>query len=91
MLNYPNPFFGPTNFTFELTQPADVTIKIYTVAGRLIKVIDAGAVSAGFQQVPWDGLDADGDALANGVYIYKVFANDGNEKVGEISKIVVMR
>ena len=91
VMNYPNPFFGSTTFTFEITQPAEVMIKLYTVAGRLIKVIDAGAIAAGFQQVPWNGLDADGDPLANGVYIYKVFAKDGDDKTDETSKIVVMR
>jgi len=91
VMNYPNPFFGRTTFTFELTQPAEVTIKIFTVAGRLIKVLETEATSAGFQQVPWDGLDADGDPLGNGVYIYKVLASDGDEKAEEMSKIVVMR
>jgi len=91
VLNYPNPFKNDTNFTFELSQPAQVSIKIYTVAGRLIQDIHHGWAGAGFNMVPWDGRDADGDELANGVYLYKVFASTGSEKTQELSKIIVMR
>ena len=40
--NYPNPFSDKTQFTFQqnLSQPIDVKIKIYTIAGRLIKEIE---------------------------------------------------
>jgi hypothetical protein len=91
VMNYPNPFYGQTDFTFELTQPAKVTIKVYTVAGRLIAVLDEDWLSAGFNAVRWDGRDQEGDALANGVYIYKVMVSNGSEHAEEISKLIVMR
>ncbi|MBN2410431.1 T9SS type A sorting domain-containing protein [candidate division KSB1 bacterium] len=91
VLNYPNPFKSDTKFTFEISQPAQIRIKIYTVAGRLIQDIDSGWVSAGFNMIPWDGRDADGDELANGVYLYKIFASNGDEKAEQLSKIIVMR
>ncbi len=91
VMNYPNPFYGPTDFTFELTQPAKVTVKVFTVAGRLIAVLDEGWLNAGFNAVHWSGRDHDGDDLANGVYIYKVLASTENEKAEEISKLIVMR
>ncbi|MFQ6043128.1 MAG: hypothetical protein ACE5PV_19915, partial [Candidatus Poribacteria bacterium] len=38
IINAPNPFERDTVFTYDLTQePDDVTIKIYTVSGRLIR------------------------------------------------------
>ncbi len=83
MLNYPNPFAEQTSFSFHLTQPAEVRIKIYTIAGRLIKTVEPGWASAGFQQLFLDGLDNDGDRIANGVYLYKVFAKNENEKAEE--------
>jgi len=91
LLNYPNPFSQETDITFTLSQPAEVAIKIYTVAGRLIREIPAGAMAAGFNAVHWDGLDADGDALANGVYLYKVTAQGDGEAISEIGKAVVMQ
>jgi hypothetical protein len=91
LLNYPNPFAADTDITFTLSQPAEVEIRFYTVAGRLIREMNGGAMAAGFNRVNWDGLDADGDPLANGVYLYKVTAQGDGEKISEIGKAVVMR
>ncbi|MCH7618759.1 MAG: type IX secretion system sortase PorU [Candidatus Marinimicrobia bacterium] len=72
--NYPNPMSNSTDFTFYINQPAElVEIRIYTVAGRLIKKIqDYSANSVGFQRIGWDGRDETGDRIANGVYIYRL-------------------
>ncbi len=92
LFNYPNPFSDNTNFTFHLTQPVErVVIKIYTVAGRLIHKIERQNCEAGFQQIYWNGFDMDGDALANGVYLYKIIARAGSEQVEKIEKVLVMR
>lgn len=92
VLNYPNPFASETSFTYILTQPADqVTIKIYTLAGRLIRKLEGLPGFAGFNHFLWDGRDQDGDPLANGVYLYKVIVKSGNQQVEVIGKLVVMR
>jgi len=72
--NFPNPMSNSTDFTFYINQPAElVEIRIYTVAGRLIKKIrNYSANSIGFQRVRWDGRDETGDRIANGVYIYRL-------------------
>ena len=74
VVNYPNPFDGPTTFAFELTQDADVTLQVYTVSGVLIRSFNDITGLRGFNQLDWDGLDRDGDRLANGAYVYKVTA-----------------
>jgi hypothetical protein len=96
VLNYPNPFKHGTRFTFYLTEAAEVTIKIYTVAGRLVKVIPGVAGEATFNwdqmELFWDGRDERGDLLSNGVYIYKVLADAGGDrKAEETSKLIIMR
>jgi len=92
VLNYPNPFASETSFTYILTQPADqVSIKIYTLAGRLIRKLEGLPGFAGFNHFLWDGRDQDGDPLANGVYLYKVIAKSGDQQVEVIEKLVVMR
>jgi len=73
--NYPNPFTENTYFTFKLTQiPDEMSINIFTVAGRLIKKIKlSGAeLNIDFNKIYWDGKDEDGDEIANGVYFYKM-------------------
>lgn len=79
VLPYPNPFSTSTRFVYTLTgdeKPYVFEIHIYTITGRLVKVIDLLAledVEYGYNitDFAWDGTDEYGDPLANGVYIYK--------------------
>ncbi|MFZ0454681.1 MAG: C25 family cysteine peptidase, partial [Ignavibacteriaceae bacterium] len=93
--NYPNPFSGNTTFTFQqnLNSVIDLKIKIYTIAGRLIKEIDKSSISDKYVMVPWDGRDADGDVIANGTYFYKLIVktSDGKYNTSIIGKLAVIR
>ncbi|MBI5646306.1 MAG: hypothetical protein HY962_05180 [Ignavibacteriae bacterium] len=103
--NFPNPFAGATTFTFTLTgtgAPDEVQVKIYTVAGRLIRTMKSSDGSArfigpsntprvGLNAVAWDGTDEDGDVLANGVYFYKVIAKSGAASQEFIGRLAVLR
>ncbi len=58
--NYPDPFASSTYFTFNLTNiPDELKIKIFTVAGRLIKVINVPTsnLKNNFNRIYWDGRD----------------------------------
>lgn len=91
LLNYPNPFADFTEFCFEISQPADVNVKIFTVSGRLIRLLDGGWTAVGYNKLYWDGRDQDGDPLANGVYIYKMTVANEEKSVHSISKLTIMR
>lgn len=72
VMNFPNPFSKETHFTFTSNHPSgDVEIKIFTVAGRLIRKMEGTAVF-GYNSIRWDGRDDDGNRLANGIYLYKI-------------------
>jgi len=91
--NYPNPFSSAgTNFTFELRGfkvPESITLHIYTVTGRKIREIQLNSArySIGFNSIPWDGRDEDGDTIANGVYLYKLIAKYSDKTTELIEKI----
>jgi hypothetical protein len=95
VFNYPNPFGGSgTEFTFRQNQtaPLAVTVKIFTVAGRLIRTLEEFTPGDSFVRVPWDGRDRDGDMIANGVYLYKLIVrtSDGrfsSEAISKLSKV----
>lgn len=92
--NYPNPFRDITHFTFLLTRVPDLlTIKIYTIAGRLIKEIELNQseLQTNLNRIPWDGRDADGNPVANGVYIYKINARINNKNTSVIQKLAIIR
>ena len=94
LYNYPNPFSSYTYFTFNLTQiPDELKINIYTVAGRLIKVINVPVYQLrnNFNKIYWDGRDEDGDLTANGVYLYKIITKLSNKTYSDIQKLAVVR
>ena len=91
-LNYPNPFPRKTVLTCELTAPADLlVVKIYTLSGRLIRELSTAA-TPGFLMMEWDGRDADGIEVANGVYYAKIqVKRDGEKDITEILKMMKLR
>jgi hypothetical protein len=95
VVNYPNPFSNSTTFTFQRTSsdPIDIEVKIYSIAGRLIGNISVQNIVESFVRIPWDGKDNDGSVLANGIYFYKLIVHDKNgQRSNEtIGKLAVMR
>ena len=94
--NYPNPFGHETQFTFNLVGsdlPDELKIKIYTIAGRLIQELTVwrSQLRIGFNRVPWDGRDRDGDELANGVYFYKVMMTVNGKSEEVIQKLAIVK
>ena len=92
VFNYPNPFKNDTYFTFEIhgvNVPEEFLIKIYTVAGRLIRDISipSSELKIGFNKIYWDGKDQDGDKIANGLYFYKMISKNEGKVKSVISKL----
>jgi len=74
--NYPNPFNPSTTIRFALPKDAMVTLKVYDVLGREVRTLVNQRVSAGYQQVIWDGRNETGAHVASGMYIYHISAGD---------------
>ncbi len=91
LMNYPNPVAEETDFSFILTQSAAVQIKIYTVAGNLLRLVNGGQCSVGFNHIHWNGRDQEGDHLANGVYLYKAIARGENDNAENVGRLLIMR
>ena len=82
-----------STFTYHLfnDNTAEVNIKIYTIAGRLIKTIYAASGDVGYNETFWDGRDSNNETIANGVYFYKITAKDGKKTTELIERLVMMR
>ena len=90
-LNYPNPFSKDTTLTCELTRPGEsLTVKIYTITGRLIRKLETEA-TAGFIQLKWDGRDDDGNEVANGVYFGKFIVKSLDDEDDQTHIIKMMK
>jgi flagellar hook assembly protein FlgD len=90
---YPSPFKSKTTFGFIVSQTADVSIKIYTSSGRLIKTFERvyTKVLRDLFLEDWDGTDDNGNSVANGVYYYKIIAENSSDRVTYKGKVARCR
>jgi len=76
--NGPNPFDlsvnNPTTIIkYKLSEESEVTIKVYTLTGRIVKtLIDKQTMPAGEWYVTWDGKDENGSLVDSGLYLYSL-------------------
>ena len=80
--NYPNPFNPVTMIRFSLTSPSRVTVRIYDVAGRLVRTVVDERMEAGEHSLPFEAR-----GLASGVYFYRFKAAEFEKT----KKMVVLR
>jgi hypothetical protein len=79
--NYPNPFNPETWIPFHLKNEASVSVRIYSINGRLIRSLDMGHRDAGIyvsrsDAAYWDGKNESGEEVASGIYYYTIDAGD---------------
>jgi hypothetical protein len=71
----PNPFNPTTMFQFDLPAATRISLRVYDVAGRAVRTLQAGAqMPAGTHRVTWDGKDDRGTPVASGVYVVRMDA-----------------
>jgi hypothetical protein len=85
--NFPNPFNPSTMIMFNMKEKGLVTLKIYNVAGQLVRTLVDDVREAGSYKVPWDGRNNEGISIASGVYFYKM----ETEKYSKTKKMVMLR
>ena len=101
VINYPNPFnpkIEKTKIRYRLgAAPDSVTIRIYDIAGRLVRELDGTCNPEGsnildkYNDVEWDGCNGRGDMVLNGVYPYEITVSYGNRSIRGRGKAVVLK
>jgi hypothetical protein len=71
---YPNPFNPTTTIRYDLAEPGRVRLRVFAVTGQLVRDLSPGDQPAGTYQLPWDGRDAAGDPVGNGLYLVQLQA-----------------
>ena len=89
--NFPNPFREETKFTFELSLEAEVSIMVYTLGGKKIKNFKSKTYQPGFHSIEWNGRNEYGKLLSNGMYVYKIKAENDYSKTHKIGKLAISR
>jgi flagellar hook assembly protein FlgD len=90
VVNFPNPFPREgTKFTCQLSKPANIRIRIYTITGELVKRIETEG-QAGYNEFFWDATNDWGRKIAQGAYPYIFEADDGSNRI-KVNKTCVMK
>ncbi len=85
--NYPNPFNPMTTIKYDMKAKGLVTVKIYDVAGRLVRTLVNEVKDAGAYSAVWDGRNNGGSSVASGIYFYKM----ETAGFGATKKLVMLR
>jgi len=70
--NRPNPFNPTTTISFVLPERGHVSLAVYDVRGRLVRILADAEYPAGDWGVNWDGTDQEGRAVSSGIYLYRL-------------------
>ena len=100
--NYPNPFTDNTRISFVLARRSNVSITIFDVTCRPVRVLvdnevmEAGyytraADGSGSHAIKWDGKSSNGEDLARGIYFCQIMVTDGIEPEYAILKLALTR
>jgi len=85
--NYPNPTEGnSTTIRYYLNDAAEVSIRIYDMAGELVEELPGPGLAGIENEVNWDITN-----VQSGVYLTRVFAKGENESNVAIIKIAVVK
>ncbi len=68
---FPNPFNSTAIFSFKLSQPRNVDLRIYDISGREVATIEYGLKPVGLHRLIFDG-----SPFSSGIYIYRFKAGD---------------
>jgi len=74
--NFPNPFNPSTTLRFSVSEPSEVSIRVYDILGRKVALLsDRTLFSAGNHTVAFDAGN-----LSSGTYLYRVELSSGENK-----------
>jgi len=84
---------GGVSIAFTLTEAAQVQAEVVTLNGRrMVEVATPQSRAAGLNNLVWDGRDAQGRLVPNGVYLFRVVATtEAGECVQAIRTVRVAR
>jgi DNA-binding beta-propeller fold protein YncE len=69
---FPNPLGGVGSIAFRMAHAGPVRASVVDLAGRRVLSLFNGTLPAGPRELSWNGRDADGRPVANGVYFIQL-------------------
>ncbi|RPH54112.1 MAG: T9SS C-terminal target domain-containing protein, partial [Acidobacteria bacterium] len=88
----PNPFNPETSISYTVKSDGPVTLKIYSIDGRLVRTLKQGeATAAGSYEVMWNGADNNGRPVSSGIYFAKTSQNAAGTEETSVLKLTLMK
>jgi hypothetical protein len=88
--NFPNPFNPTTSVRYELPVSGQVQLMVYNLLGQAVVTLIDGPQQAGFHTVTWNGQNQSNQAVASGVYFYRIVVTGDDEKTFTRSKKMLL-
>ena len=85
--NYPNPFNPSTKINFNINKPGIVSVKIFNILGKEIRILFNEYCQPGSRIISWDGKDISGKNMGAGMYIYQL----KTDRVSISKKMVLLK
>jgi photosystem II stability/assembly factor-like uncharacterized protein len=84
--NYPNPFNSSTSIKFYLSEKSNITLTIYDILGKEIKVLVSGTIEEGNYEVKFDA-----DNYPSGIYACRLDAGNINKPKSITIKMMLIK
>lgn len=68
----PNPFNPRTTIQFHLAAEGNASLKIYNLAGQMVRTLIEGALTEGDHSILWNGRDDRGVSMSSGAYFVRL-------------------
>ena len=85
--NYPNPFNPTTEIGYTIPENTFVSITIYDVQGRLVKLLVNQNQNAGIYVTNWNAKNEQGVSMPAGMYFYTI----QTEKFKDTNKMILLK
>jgi photosystem II stability/assembly factor-like uncharacterized protein len=70
--NIPNPFNPKTKINFQLKEKTFITVSVYNICGKLIKILVNEIVEQGFHEIEWNGRNMEEKPVSSGIYFVRL-------------------
>ena len=70
--NFPNPFNSSTEMRILALHDSYASLKIFDLAGRVVKTVFEGSLIKGENRFIWNGRNSSDDPVSSGIYFYRL-------------------
>ncbi len=83
----PNPFVRETEIRLALPKAQKGAVRVYNLAGRIVRTLADGMLDAGIRDIAWDGRNDAGEEVSSGIYLMRLETG----KLSETRRMVRLR